>query len=464
MKKPTIIRVHLSSEEQNKLKFISEINDPYKSVLEFPSPSDSRTRIIAFNRYAEIKMELAGTIFMQGDQIEKKVNNPHEFIKASLHIDASLYPDLPFKGGAIGFAGYSYNFLFENIEPPEMNPVGIPDLHFLYHTDYFVYSGNDLSECSHLHVDYESDQSREELIERMQGFREKLAISSKAAENRKYVIHGIKSNTNKEKFMVSVESLKSRIKNGDIFQAVLSQRWTGAFTGESEDYFRKLKKDHPETFHFHIDFGSYQLVGCSPERLIAINEGVIYSNPIAGTRPRGENLQEDEEQVASLLDDEKEKAEHIMLVDLARNDLGKICEPQSIRIKRFMEIERFKHVIHLVSEMTGVLKEEVHPMDAIKACLPAGTVSGAPKIRAMELISEAEQERRGAYGGGVGFLSYGGELDMTLAIRMAVIKDQYIHFQAGAGIVYDSIPENEWNETLHKAGFKEVGSHDFTYR
>lgn len=463
LRKPNIIRQRLKAEEKNKLRNIEDIAKSYKAVLEFPSPSGSRTKIVAFNLYAEIMTSIDGTFFKKG-QMKKKVNNPHEFIKASLAIDDALYPDLPFIGGSIGFAGYSYSFLFEEIDSPEMNPVGIPDFHFLYHTDYFIYSGDDFSECSHLHLDYEGERSEEELAKNMKYFREKLSTYSQASGNEMYLIHGIKSNTNKEKFIDTVNELKARIRNGDIFQAVLSQRWTGSFRGDPEDYYGKLKQEHPDTFHFHINFGSYHIVGCSPERLIAIDQGVIHSNPIAGTRRRGSTIQEDEEQIASLIADEKEKAEHVMLVDLARNDLGKICKPESVNIKRFMEIELFKNVIHLVSEITGLLNEAIHPMDAIKACLPAGTVSGAPKIRAMQLISEAEQERRGAYGGGVGFISYGGELDLALAIRMMVIKDQQIHFQAGAGIVYDSIPENEWYETLHKVGFKEDGINDFTYR
>ncbi len=462
MKKPTIIRKRLEADERNRLRNIEKIVYPYKAVLEFPSPSGGRTKIIAFNLFAEILTGIDGT-FLKKNQMKEKVNNPHEFIKASLEIDKSLFPELPFIGGAIGFAGYSYSFIFEDIEIPEENPVGIPDLHFLYHTDYFIYSGEDFSECCHLYLDYEGEFSEEQQLGNMQSFREKLSTYSEAAAN-PILIHEIKSNTNKEKFIATVNELKSRIQDGDIFQAVLSQRWTGSFTGEPENYYRKLKKEHPDTFHFHIDFGNYHIVGCSPERLIAINQGIIHSNPIAGTRPRGLSQQEDEEQISSLLDDEKEKAEHVMLVDLARNDLGKICKRESIDIKRFMEIEKFKNVIHLVSEITGEINEEIHPMDAIKACLPAGTVSGAPKLKAMQLISEAEQERRGVYGGGVGFISYGGELDLALAIRMAVIKNHQIHFQAGAGIVYDSIPKNEWNETLHKAGFKEAGMNDFINR
>ena len=464
MKKPKIVRHRLTADERENLTCLGDVKESYKAELEFPSKRGGRTRIVAFNLYAEVMTGLEGTVIVERNQKKSIIQNPHEFIKASIEIDESLFPDLPFKGGVIGFAGYSYSFLFEDIAVPSLNPVGIPDLHFLYHTDYFVFSGEESLECSHLHLDYEGEKSKEEILELMREYRGKLSRSTRATDRHEYSIRGIQSNTDKDQFIASVHSLKSNIRNGDIFQAVLSQRWTGAFTGESMDYYKMLKKDHPETFQFHIDFGSYQLVGCSPERLIAINQGSIYSNPIAGTRPRGANDREDEARISSLQNDEKEKAEHVMLVDLARNDLGKICKSESVRMKRYMEIEKFKNVIHLVSEMAGDLEDDVHPMDAIKACLPAGTVSGAPKIRAMELISMAEQERRGAYGGGVGFISFGGEMDLALAIRMAVIKDQTIHFQAGAGIVYDSKPENEWNETLHKAGFKEVGTHDFTYR
>ncbi len=279
-----------------------------------------------------------------------------------------------------------------------------------------------------------------------------------------YSIGLLNSNTTKAAFMEAVGSIKKHISQGDIFQAVLSQRWSGAFQGDSLAYFLKLKVQHPSSFSFYLPFEEYEVLGCSPERLLAVERGMIHSNPIAGTRGRGSTNSEDEQLERELLSDEKEKAEHLMLVDLARNDLGKLCRKESIKLNRFMEIEKYKNVIHLVSEINGSMEEGVHPVDAVKACLPAGTVSGAPKIRAMELISAHEQEKRGVYGGGVGYLSFEGNMDLALAIRMAVVKDGRIHQQSGAGIVHDSIPENEWDETLHKAGLKEVGSHDFTYR
>lgn len=216
-------------------------------------------------------------------------------------------------------------------------------------------------------------------------------------------------------------------------------------------FYRKLRNANPSPYMFYIDFDEYVLLGASPESLIKTIGSQVITNPIAGTRPRGNTQLEDSYYEKELLEDEKELAEHRMLVDLSRNDIGRVCEPGSITIPKYMVIEKYQHVMHIVSEVKGMMKPEFTGIDALKVCLPAGTVSGAPKIRAMQIINELEKQKRGVYAGAIGYINVNGNMDFALAIRTLVIKDGVAYLQAGAGIVHDSIPENEYIETLNKA-------------
>jgi anthranilate synthase component 1 len=249
----------------------------------------------------------------------------------------------------------------------------------------------------------------------------------------------------------AVERVRNYIRDGDAFQVVLSQRLTAPFAGKALDVYRALRVMNPSPYMYHLDFGDFQVTGSSPEVLVRVEEGEVTLRPIAGTRPRGATPETDAELAEELLADPKERAEHVMLVDLGRNDVGRVAETGSVRLSDRMVIERYSHVMHIVSEVKGRLKAGLGPLDVLKASFPAGTVSGAPKVRALEIIRELEPMKRGIYSGAVGYLGWNGNLDTAIAIRTAVIKDGRIHVQAGAGIVHDSVAINEWQETLNKA-------------
>ena len=259
------------------------------------------------------------------------------------------------------------------------------------------------------------------------------------------------STTTREQFEGSVKQALEYIRRGDIFQVVLSQRFSLPFSGSAFELYRRLRAINPSPYLYYFNFGDTYLVGASPEMLVRLAGNQLYSHPIAGTRPRGANEQADQQLAQELLEDEKERAEHLMLVDLGRNDLGRVCQPGTVEVSRYMEVERYSHVMHLVSEVRGQLEPDGQQLEALAACFPAGTVSGAPKIRAMEIIEELEPIQRGIYAGAVGYLDFAGNMDTAITIRTAVIHQGKAYFQAGAGIVADSDPTKEYLETLHKA-------------
>ncbi|SFB79841.1 anthranilate synthase component I [Tropicimonas isoalkanivorans] len=259
------------------------------------------------------------------------------------------------------------------------------------------------------------------------------------------------SNFTKAGYMQAVEAAKEYIRAGDIFQVVPSQRWTVNFPLPPFALYRSLRRTNPSPFMFFFNFGGFQVIGASPEILVRLRDGEVTIRPIAGTRPRGATEEEDRALEADLLGDEKEMAEHLMLLDLGRNDVGRVAKIGTVRPTEEFVIERYSHVMHIVSNVVGDLKEGEDALSALLAGLPAGTVSGAPKVRAMEIIDELEPEKRGVYGGGVGYFSAGGDMDMCIALRTAVLKDEKLYIQAGGGVVYDSDPEAEWLETVNKS-------------
>jgi anthranilate synthase component 1 len=247
-----------------------------------------------------------------------------------------------------------------------------------------------------------------------------------------------------------VKKAKEHILAGDIFQVVLSRRMKSAFQGTPLSIYRKHRANNPTPYMFYIDFEPYTVIGTSPESLIKIREKQVIPNPIAGTKRRGTSPEDDQLIEKELLADEKELAEHKMLVDLGRNDLGRVCEFGTVTVDKYMAVEKFRHVIHLVSEISGQLTSQNTALDSFAACLPAGTVSGAPKIRAMEIINSLEKSKRGLYSGAIGYLSANGNMDFALAIRTMILKEGNAYIQAGAGIVHDSNPESEYEETIFK--------------
>jgi anthranilate synthase component 1 len=252
-------------------------------------------------------------------------------------------------------------------------------------------------------------------------------------------------------FMAAVDRAKRYIHDGDIMQVVLSQRMSAPFTASPLSLYRALRALNPSPYMFYFDMGDFHVVGASPEILVRLESGVVTLRPIAGTRPRGATREADLALEQDLLADPKERAEHVMLMDLGRNDVGRVAEVGSVKVSDQMVIERYSHVMHIVSNVEGKLQPGLDAMAVLKASFPAGTVSGAPKVRAMEIIDELELTKRGVYAGAVGYLGFSGDMDLAIAIRTAVIKDGTLYVQAGAGIVADSVPENEWVETQNKA-------------
>ncbi|MEZ5954485.1 MAG: anthranilate synthase component I [Hyphomonas sp.] len=260
------------------------------------------------------------------------------------------------------------------------------------------------------------------------------------------------SNTTKERYFELIEQCRDYIKAGDIFQVVPSQRFSTPFTKKSISFYRALRRLNPSAFMFHMNLGAVRLIGSSPEILVRVRDGRVAIRPIAGTRPRSGDPEEDAKRAESLLNDAKEIAEHLMLLDLGRNDVGRVAAYGSVKVTEQFIVERYSHVMHIVSHVEGDLREGLDAVDALFAGFPAGTVSGAPKIRAMQIIDEMETHRRGIYGGAVGYFGWNGDLDTCIALRTAVLKDGMLHIQAGGGVVLDSDPQYEYDETVHKAG------------
>ena len=259
------------------------------------------------------------------------------------------------------------------------------------------------------------------------------------------------SNFKKEEYLEAVNKIKNYIKEGDVFQVVLAQDFYSKFDLNPFDLYRAIRKLNPSPYMYFLDLEECQVVGSSPEILVRLENDKLTLRPIAGTRKRGKDPEEDKQNEDDLLNDPKELAEHLMLIDLGRNDVGRVSEIGSVKVTDKMVIEKYSHVMHIVSNVVGTLSKDLDYLDALKASLPAGTLSGAPKIRAMEIINELEPSSRGIYGGAIGYISWNGNVDTAIAIRTAVIKDKMIHVGAGAGIVADSIPENEWLECIQKS-------------
>lgn len=364
----------------------------------------------------------------------------------------SLGLDMPFVGGAVGYVGYDVIKQYERIPDDNLDEIKIPEANLMFYKTFIAFDHykhtlsviyNVLPEDG---TDYLHIVNKLYLINSKLKSRNSYHELSRVEKYKDYI-----SNTSEESFSELVNKAKEYIQKGDIFQVVLSQRLKFKTEGDSFEVYRRLRAKNPSPYLFYIDYGDFQIAGSSPECLVTVNKGIVETNPIAGTRRRGKNDEEDESLKAELLADEKERAEHVMLVDLGRNDIGKISEFGTVKVDRFMEVDYYSHVMHIVSTVSGKLKEGFSCFDALKACLPVGTVSGAPKIRAMEIIDELENVKRGLYAGAVGYFSYNGNMDTCIAIRTIAFKGDYAYVQAGAGIVHDSDPKSEYIETLNKA-------------
>ncbi|WP_445662711.1 anthranilate synthase component I [Cytobacillus sp. FSL R7-0696] len=406
-----------------------------------------RFSFIGCNPVLEVQGSARTTVILSENEREEVKNKPLEVVKEQMKkIGVHNSQQFPFIGGAVGFAGYDVIRQYEEIGVEIQDDLQIPEVHFMFFEEVIVF--DHLKQKLFL-VGVPIVSNKRQLEEKLSKRKAEL-FSMEQKTGEKARISQYRPLMSEDAFISKVEKAKEYIKAGDIFQVVLSQRLQAEISGDPFDFYRKLRIDNPSPYMYYLDFGDYKVAGASPESLVKVNQHKVMTNPIAGTRPRGRSNLEDDLLAKELKQDEKEVAEHRMLLDLGRNDLGRVCEFGTISIRKYMNIEKYKHVMHLVSEVEGQLKNECTNIDALISCLPAGTVSGAPKIRAMEIINELEETKRGIYSGAIGYLSTNGNMDFALAIRTMVAKDGNAYIQAGAGIVYDSIPKKEYEETIHK--------------
>ena len=408
-----------------------------------------RYSFIALEPIAEIKGNQLQYVFT--DEHGKK-HTGHDILdklKTILPKHKEHYP-FSFFGGILGYFGYETAFYTERIGEYLLDDLNMPDIHALFYDTFIIYDHLKQTITIAAIDLFQSGRTSANMLEAIQNIHENLQAGTSHQEVSPDKL-SFKPSIKKEDFKEMVEKAKQHIIQGDIFQVVISQRFSSPFTGNPFSLYRQLRTSNPSPYMFYMDFETYVILGTSPESLVKVKNGYVTTNPIAGTKPRGKSPEEDQQIAAALLIDEKEVAEHRMLVDLGRNDIGKISEIGSVQVNKYMQIELYKYVMHIVSEVTGRLRKDTHVLDVLAACLPAGTVSGAPKIRAMQIINELETIKRGVYAGAVGYISVTGDMDLALAIRTMIVKDEMAHVQAGAGIVYDSIAENEYEETLNKA-------------
>ncbi|MBW1942402.1 MAG: anthranilate synthase component I [Deltaproteobacteria bacterium] len=423
------------------------------------------------SREGEMEVREAG-----GRQVLRNVDNPLEVLRnISRRFEPVPVRELPpFQGGLVGYCNYELIRKWERL--PGLSPVngGMPESVFTVsrrmiifdHRTHritvvvfaFLNEGEDLEKCYR--------QACQELEEAM----EELQSPLPAVPGEEVIrLSGLEPNVSKERFEESVRKAKTHIEAGDVIQVVLSQRFSADLGGDAFTLYRNLRSINPSPYMFYLNFGEVKLIGSSPEILVRLTGGKIELRPIAGTRPRGQSPEEDRELERELLSDPKERAEHIMLVDLGRNDTGRVAVSGSVTVPRLMEVERYSHVMHIVSRVEGQLKPDMDAFDLFMAAFPAGTVTGAPKIRAMEIISDLEPTCRGPYAGGVGYFGFNGNMDFCITIRTMAMWREKLSIQVGAGIVADSTPEGEYEETLKKAAamfkvLEKVTDNDSSYR
>jgi len=417
-------------------------------------------------------------LYVKGCIRYKQTEDPLDNVKEYMNNFYSIkYEGLPsFWGGLVGYVSYNLVSMYEPVPPEKPDYLEIPEIYFFLVRDViafdnvkrtlkiissafitedkFKYKGCDLED----EIIFESLKNiYEETIKHIEEIEKELCknihIKTRVPikDFKEVNLNDWHSNMKKGYFINMVNSAKQYIEEGDIIQVVLSQKFHKITEANPIDIYRAMRIINPSPYLFYLDFQELKLIGSSPEILVSVRDGKILTKPIAGTRPIGKTKEENEALKRDLLSDEKEKAEHLMLVDLARNDVGRVAKAGSVKVDKFMYVENYSHVMHIVSDVSGELREDLHPIDVLKSVFPVGTVSGAPKVRAMQIIEELEPERRGVYAGAVGYISFDGNLDTAIVIRTAIMKGKDIFVQAGAGIVADSIPEREYEETINKA-------------
>jgi anthranilate synthase component 1 len=439
--------------------YLKLANQPYSYLLESVEGGER------FGRYSFIGLPAKTRIVVRGRQVTVESDqailesvestDPLQFIQAYMaRLKVAARPGQPrFSGGLAGYFGYDTIRYVEkklaNVAKPDV--IGAPDILLLLSDELAVM--DNLSGKIYLIV-YADPGQPDSFARAQQRLGELRAMLRRPVEIPESPVSGPQqaaSEFGEDAFKAAVEKAKRYIFDGDIMQVVLSQRMSQPYAASPLSLYRALRTLNPSPYMFYYDMGDHHVVGASPEILVQLEADTVTVRPIAGTRPRGKSREEDEALAADLLNDPKELAEHLMLMDLGRNDVGRVAETGSVRVSEKMVIERYSHVMHIVSNVDGRRKPGVSALDVLRATFPAGTLSGAPKVRAMEIIDELEPTKRGIYGGAVGYLGYNGDMDLAIAIRTAVIKDSTLYVQAGAGVVADSVPQSEWEETRNKA-------------
>jgi anthranilate synthase component 1 len=394
-----------------------------------------------------------------GEVVDREtVADPLEFVREfRRRYEVPVIPGLPrFTGGLVGYFGYDTVRAIEPVLGPGTKPdeIGGPDVLLMVSDEVVVFDNLAGKLYVVIHADPAVDNAYEKGLRRLDELtgrlHDALPLPKSGVAPAELHEQDFVSDFAQDRFEAAVERSKEYIGAGDIMQVVLSQRMSVAFKYPPLDLYRALRTLNPSPYMFYLDLGDFHIVGSSPEILVRLEDGQVTVRPIAGTRPRGKSPEEDAALEEELLADPKERAEHLMLIDLGRNDVGRVARTGSVEVTDKMVIERYSHVMHIVSNVVGELQDGLDAVDVLRATFPAGTVSGAPKVRAMEIIDELEPVKRGVYAGAVGYISWSGNMDTAIAIRTAVIHQGRLYIQAGAGIVADSVPRNEWNETLNK--------------
>lgn len=436
-------------------------NRPYSFLLESVQGGER------WGRYSFIGLPCRETVTVRGTRIERRVDGavvetheaptPFEWLKAyAARYRVAETQGLPrFTGGLVGYFGYDcVRYVEPRINREHPDPIGAPDVLLMRADELVIFDSlrATLTLLVHARVDDAEDQARaRKRLDEIQALLAAPFAQPAATPHARLNPDDFVSGFTPQTYASVVARVKEYIAAGDVMQVVPSQRLTARFEAEPVALYRALRRLNPSPYLYCLHLGDHHVVGSSPEILVRVEDGEMTVRPIAGTRRRGATVEEDRALEAELLADPKEIAEHLMLIDLGRNDVGRVAQIGSVRLTEKMVIERYSHVMHIVSNVSGKLKAGTHALDALMAAFPAGTLSGAPKVRAMEIIDELEPVKRGIYGGAVGYLDWSGNMDMAIAIRTAVIKDGQVYVQAGGGVVADSDAQAEWEETMNKA-------------
>ena len=438
--------------------YLKLANKPYSYLLESVQGGERFGRYSFIGLPADTRITVRGkhvTLTQPSGEMAYDADNPLDFIKDyQTRFKVAPLPGLPrFTGGLAGYFGYDTVRYIEprlaSVQKPDI--IGTPDILLMLTEQLAVVDNLSGKLIFIVYADPGQDQAYQQARQRLDALQRALRQPVKipeAPQLRSYEAH---SEFGEDAFKAAVEKAKKYIFEGDIMQVVLAQRMVQPFPASPLSLYRALRSVNPSPYMFYYDMGDHHVVGASPEILARLEGDTVTVRPIAGTRPRGKTPQQDAALAEELLADPKELAEHLMLIDLGRNDIGRVAEHGTVKLTEKMVIERYSHVMHIVSNVDAKLKPGLHAIDVLKATFPAGTVSGAAKVRAMEIIDELEPSKRGIYAGAVGYLGFNGDMDLAIALRTAVVKNDTLFVQAGAGIVADSVPSSEWLETQNKA-------------